>query len=320
MTQPLETIEQVAERIADPSSGSGGTPTDPNIKAPAKEVAAAPEVAEIVEEVTKEEESPKPKKDPASARFGALSRKEKELRSQMSDFDRRMKEFEARENALKEKETRFSQAKRPLDLLKEMGYTYADVTQDLLGTYQEPEPDPLDEKLKPHRERWEKVESESEKLAREVEELKNQLVLKEQQETYKQVVGEIRSILNDQDKYELTNAMGDEGLQLVQEVILEYFQQNEVLLDYAEACDIVEQYYENEIMNRVLNTKKLKSRVQPTPAASPQPSKPVASPKEVKQSNTLTQAHTTASQATVDVDSMSKADAIAYLAKKLQYK
>lgn len=316
--QPLESIEQVVERL------SGVTATDPNI-APQEE---EKEVAPVEEAEVKEEEegspttpAPAPKKDPASARFGALARKEKELRSQMSEFERRMKEFEAKEAAIREREARFQQAKRPVDKLKELGYTYADITQDLLGNYEEPTPDPVDEKLKPHQERWAKVESESEKLAREVETLKQQLTLKDQQETYKQVVTEIKSVLADEEKYELTNAMGDEGMQLVQEVILEYFRQNEEILDYAEACDIVEKYYEDEIMNRVASTKKLKSRFSaPAPQTTKPAPKPTATQKEVRETNTLTQAHTTGAQANINLDEMSKEDAIAYLSKKLQFK
>lgn len=309
----LETIEQVAERLA------GGTTSDPVLEQALKEEPVEEEeVKEEVEAV--EAPKPAPKKDPASARFGALARKEKELRTQMSEFERRMKEFEAKEAAIREKEARFQQAKRPVDKLKELGYTYADITQDLLGNYEEPAPDPVDEKLKPHQERWAKVESESEKLAREVESLKQQLTLKDQQETYKQVVTEIKTVLADEEKYELTNAMGDEGMQLIQEVILEYFRQNEEILDYAEACDIVEKYYEDEIMNRVLSTKKLKSRVAPAPQPAAKPATKPAATKEAKESNTLTQAHSTGSKANINLDEMSKEDAIEYLAKRLQYK
>jgi hypothetical protein len=288
--------------------------TQPVVDAPTE--AETPPPAEVAE--TPKEEPKEPKKDPQSARFGALARKEKELRQQMSEFDRKMKEFEAREQAIKDRESRVISAKRPLDALKELGYTYSDVTQDLLGNYKEPEVDPIDEKLKPIKERWDKFESTGEALAKEVEQLKAQLVMKEQQETYKQVIGEIKGVLSDTESYELTNAMGDEGLQLVQEVILEYFKQNETILDYKEACDIVEKYYEDEIMNRVLNTKKLKSRV--APPAPPAPKSSPAPKKEVKEPTTLSNALSTGSQATIDLDKMSKQEALDYLAKKLQFK
>jgi hypothetical protein len=305
-TQPLETIEQITTRLAEAAPETPPTAPETDETPPVVESAEAPK-----------EQPKEPKKDPQSARFGALARKEKELRNQMSEFDRKMKEFEAREQQIRERESRFSQAKRPLDALKELGYTYSDVTQDLLGGYTPPEEDPLDAKLKPHKEKWDKFEATGEALAKEVEQLKAQIALKEQKETYGQVMSEIKGVLSDADRYELTNAMGDEGLQLVQEVILEYFNQNQVLLGYGEACDIVEKYYEDDIMSRVLNTKKLKSRVAPPPpAAKPSP----APKKEVKEPTTLSNALSTGSQATVDIDKMSKQEAIEYLSKKLQFK
>jgi len=296
--------------------------------APASEAPVATETPEEVPEASETpveasepvvEETPQPpKRDPAAARFGALAKKERELRNQMSSFETKMKEFEAREAAIKEREMRFQTARRPTERLKELGYTYADITQDLLGNYKEPEIDPMDEKLKPLKDNWDKFEGQSAELAREVKELKNQIALKEQKEVYNQVLGEIKSVLADQDKYELTNTMGQEGLDLIQEVVLEYYNENEILLDYSAACDIVEKYYEDQIMSKVASTKKMQSRFAPQPAA--KPSKPSPATKEPSGSKTLTQAHATGSKATPNVDEMTKEEALAYLSKKLIFK
>mgnify|MGYP003649158126 CR=1 FL=1 len=264
-------------------------------------------------------EAPQPKRDPAAARFGALAKKERELRNQMASFDNRMKEFEARENAIKEREFRFQTSKRPTEKLKELGFTYADLTQDLIGNYKEPEVDPLDEKLKPFKENWDKYETANEKLAEEVRKLQEQISLKDQKEVYGKVMADINTVLEDGDKYELTVTMGKDGTDLIQEVILEYFNENEILLDYSAACDIVEQYYEDQVMAKVAGTKKLKSRFAPQeqPKAAPKQSQ---APKESSAPKTLTQAHTTGTQATIDVDKMSKSEALAYLSKKILYK
>jgi hypothetical protein len=292
--------------------------------APATEVVeeVAVEASEEVVEapVTEEVRQPEPpKRDPAAARFGALAKKERELRNQMSSFETKMKEFEARENAIKEREMRFQAARRPTEKLKELGFTYADITQDLLGNYKEPELDPMDEKLKPFKENWDKFEGVSEKLAKEVEQLKNQIALKEQKEVYGQVIGEIKSVLADNDKYELTNTMGQEGLDLIQEVVLEYYNENEILLDYSAACDIVEKYYEDQIMSKVAGTKKMKSRFA-APQEPVKPSKPSPATKEPSVPKTLTQAHSTGSKATPNVDEMTKEQALAYLSKKIIFK
>lgn len=310
-----------------------GTSTPSLADVVAKHTAPAPAEAPVPTEVVAEEtetvveapepESPKqpepPKKDPAAARFGALAKKERELRNQMTSFENKMKEFEAREAAIKERELRFQSARRPTEKLKELGFTYADITQDLLGNYKEPELDPMDEKLKPFKENWDKFEGVSEKLAKEVEQLKNQIALKEQKEVYNQVLGEIKSVLADTDKYELTNTMGQEGLDLIQEVVLEYYNENEILLDYSAACDIVEKYYEDQIMSKVAGTKKMKSRFAPQPEPV-KPSKPSPATKEPSVPKTLTQAHSTGSKATPNVDEMSKEEALAYLSKKLLFK
>jgi hypothetical protein len=297
--------------------------------APAQDAPATEVVEEVVveaseqtveEPVVEEVRQPEPpKRDPAAARFGALAKKERELRNQMSSFETKMKEFEARENAIKEREMRFQAARRPTEKLKELGFTYADITQDLLGNYKEPELDPMDEKLKPFKENWDKFEGVSEKLAKEVEQLKNQIALKEQKEVYSQVIGEIKSVLADNDKYELTNTMGQEGLDLIQEVVLEYYNENEILLDYSAACDIVEKYYEDQIMSKVAGTKKMKSRFA-APQEPAKPSKPSPATKEPSVPKTLTQAHSTGSKATPNVDEMSKEEALAYLSKKIIFK
>lgn len=282
------------------------------------EVVVAPEEpVEVPEEVVVEE--PKPKRDVSASRFGALARKEKELRNQQFSFEQRMKGIEERENGIRERELRFQQAKRPLDKLKEYGFTHADITQDLLGNWKEPELDPLDEKLKPHKEKWDRYESKSAELEAELNQLKTQLTLKEQKETYNQVIGDIQSVLSDNDRYELTNTMGKEGLDLIQEVVIEYFNENEILLDYAAACDIVEEYYEKQIMTKLVGTKKAQSRFAP-PAAPKVTTKPSQAPTAPSVPKTLTQSHTTGSQATVDIDSLSKSEALAYLSKKLLYK
>lgn len=308
-TNASPSLEEIALRHSTPVE----TPTSE--ETPVEEAVTAPEA--VVEETPVE--APKPKRDPQAARFGALAKKEKELRAQMSSFDQKMKEFEAREQAIRERELRFQSSRRPVEKLKELGYTYQDLTNDLLGTYKEPEADPLEERLKPFKENWDKFEGQSAELAKEVKELKAQIALKEQKEVYSQVISEIKTVLADQDKYELTNTMGQEGLDLVQEVILEYFNENEILLDYSAACDIVEQYYEDQILSKVAGTKKLKSRLTPEPA----PTKPTpkqSAPKEPSVPKTLTQSHSTGSQVTPDVDKMDKDEALAYLSKKLLYK
>jgi hypothetical protein len=327
MSDGLPSISEVAAKFSGPSheapvtdgsSGAGGTTSDPNAvptpdsAAQHSQVTAEPVVAAPVPEAPK----PEPKKDPASSRFAALARREKSFRDEQAKVSQRQQEFDAREKALQDREARLQSAKRrPLDLLKEHGFQYNDALQDFMGGYKEPELDPVDAKLKPLKDKWDKFEPNLEALKSEIQGLKSELTMKAQQENYNQAMSEIRSVAADVEKYELINVIGDDAIDLIRDTVVEYFSRHQKMLDYAEAAEIVEKHYEDEYLNRFVTTKKLKSRL-PQPETSKQPA-----PKEVKApKQTLTQGLQTAPQATVNIDDMSKQDAIAYLAKKLQYK
>lgn len=311
----------VPAHAAAPDAGSlkGGTASDPTLGAQAPAPEASKEVAvEPTPAPAPEPKKVEPKKDPQSSRFGALARKEKELRQQQQAVAAQLKAAEAREAALKEKEARWDSAKkRPVQALKELGFSYSDVTADLLGNYKEPEVDPMDLKMKPWADKVDAVEPKVEELTRQINELRAALTQKEQQEAYDTAMGEIkRAAAANPEKYELISQFGDEAVDLVKDVIVEFWNENKKMLDYSEACDIVESYYEREYLDRLTSTKKLKSKF-PTPA--PEPSKP-SPKKEAKEPSTLTNSLSSGSQAKVDLDSMSKQEAIAYLAKKLQFR
>lgn len=298
---------------ADPSTGKGGTTSDPSLKEVAVEAPKEEVVAEVVAEVGAPKEEVK--KDPTASRFAALARREKAAREIEQKASQRQKEIEDRLKAVEARETRFKAAKSPMALLKEHGHSYQDALQDFMGSYKEPEQDPVDKRLQPFKERWDKLEPGMEALRTEVAQLKSELTMKQQQESYNQAMTEIRTTAADAEKYELINAMGDDAIDLVRDTVVEYFNQHQKLLDYSEACDIVEKYYEEEYLTRLATTKKLQSRF-PKAETSKQPAS-----KEVKTSKqTLTQSLQTAPKATVNIDDLPKSEAIAYLAKKLQFK
>lgn len=313
------------EEISAKFSGKGGTATDPAIpdqKASPEPEEPKPDVetAEGVEEDTPEVEAPAPevkdvkeiaKKDPTSSRFAALSRREKELRARAADVEKREAAIAERTKADEERQSRVKAAKRPTDALKELGFSYADVTADVLGNYKEPEVDPMDAKLAPINERLAKLDEVEQRLTK----WEADLVAKEQHQQIRQVNDEITKALTD-DKYEITRAMGDDGLDLVKDVIVEYYKTHNKMLDYAEACDIVEQYYEEELVGKLKTTKKLKALF-PEHAA-PSKQRPPATPAK-EPSPTLKNAHTSATKATVDIDKLPKAEALRELAKRLKF-
>lgn len=323
--ETLPSIAEIAAKMstaaeAAPGESKGGTATDPAI--PAQGDGAVAAVAATTEEAPKVE-APKAeeKKDPSSSRFAALARREKAAREQEATVQRRVSEMEARESAIKEREARFdSSKKRPMAALRELGFTYADLTQDVLGGYKEPEEDPLDKKLKPFKDKWDKFEPNVEALQKEVQELKNAIVQRQQTESYDKAMTEIRATAADPEKYELINTFGDEAIDLIRDTVVEYFNKNQKLLDYSEACDIVEKYYEEEYLSKLSNTKKFKAKT-PTSPATPTQTKPTTIPGAKEPKPTLTNRQQTATEAKpVNIDDLPKHEAIAYLAKRLQFK
>jgi hypothetical protein len=321
--QDLPSIDDVAakfsgtaaERPVGDGSGTGGTSSDPN----AVQENGTPASAEVVEaapEAVKEPVKEAPKKDPQSSRFAALARREKAFRDEQQKVAQRQAEIEARERAIQDREARLQAAKkRPLDLLKEHGFQYNDALQDFMGGYKPAEEDPVDAKLRPLKDKWDKFEPNLEALKQEIQGLKTELTVKQQQESYNKAMQEIRTVAGDAEKYELINAMGEDAIDLIRDTVVEFFNQHQKMLDYSEAAEIVEKYYEEEYLGRLATTKKLQSRL-PKAETSKQPA-----PKEARAVKpTLTQDLQTSAKATVNIDDMSKQDAIAYLAKKLQYK
>jgi hypothetical protein len=321
MPEDLPTIQDVAaaitargERSHDPSTGKGGTTSDPNLVINRDEPQEKAPSETIVEPVAVAEPKKEPVKDANSVRFGALARKEKEARQRLQDADNRLKAADERERALQEREAKLTgtKFKNPIKLLQEHGFSYQDATNAVLGGFEEAADDPIDVKMRPHVEKFDKFASNTEKLQAELAELKQQLTSQRQQESMQQVVKEINSTLAD-DKFEYTRSMGEDGVDFVKEVMVEYYKANDRLLDYEEACQIAEDYYENEYLTRLLATKKIQSRLpKGAPQATPS-KKPEAKP-------TLTNDLATGGGAIVDIDKMTKEEAIAYLSKKLQFK
>lgn len=318
----LPSIDQFVEQL------KGGTASDPNISEQRTSpisvdpsAITSPEPKSEAKEAPASEKKDPPVKDPQASRFAALTRKEKEIRAQLAASENRAKEVEARIKAANERDEVLSNARKsPLDALKALGLSMTDVVNAAYGKYEAAPEDPLDTKLKPVTERATKVETETAQLKAQLEELRNQLSAKEQQTQYDQVMGDIRkTVEGDKAQFEVINAMGDEGIDLVRDTMVEYWAKNQKMLDYSAACGMVEKYYEDEVLTRLAGTTKLKGRITPAASATNLASK--QAPKMSKESpTTLTNKLATASPANVDIDKLPKEEALAYLANKMRYK
>lgn len=256
-------------------------------------------------------------KDKTSSRFAALARKDKEVRQRAEAADRAAADLAAREAAIKEREAKWEASKkRPMEALKALGFTYADVTQDVLGSYEEPKADPMDERVNPVKEAQSKLAEEQEALKAQVKLLQDQLTYEKRQIAYEKGINSIRETLTNTERYELVSTMGEEGVELVRDTVVEYWDRYNKELSIEEAADLVEKYYEQEYLNKIAATKKFQSRTASKASESTQ-----TPPKEAKEIKpTLSNSLNTAPKQTPDIDSMSKTDAIAFLAKQLTYR
>jgi hypothetical protein len=326
MSDALPSIEQVIETMKSEKAAATpapAVPTPPAVEAaapavetPAEEVpAVAEKVEESTPEVVAEEKPAEQPRDPISKKFAALSRQERELRQRKQEADRREAELANRIKALEEQQSGKKEKLSPYKLLREHGYNMQDAVNDSIGQFEEPKADPVEQRFS--------------SIAEELAAVKRQLAEKTQQDNdkeYQQAIRVVEDTIEDTvkanpDKYELTAQFGKEAVDLVKEVMREYFTEHQKLLDYSEACDIVEKHYEEEVMSRLVSTKKVQSRfaASNTESSKPAPSKQESPKAASKAPNTLSHQSTTVSQAKVDVDKLDRDDALSLLAKQLKY-
>lgn len=309
--ESLPTIEQVAAQVLSPAEKTAQETTE----APVESAQTEPQTTESAQP------EPKPadeKKDPMASRFAALSRQEKELRQKQQEISKRNQDFEARIKDIEAREAKFTELKKsPLKTLKELGLSYTDLTQDAIGSYKEVEVDPATQKFNEFEQRLSKVD----KLEAELTKKFAELDAKEATMALRQVTDSIRETAADE-KYELIQTVGEDAITLVKDVMSEYWVQHQKVLDYPEACDIVEKYYD-DYFDKLAKTRKIKSRFETKPVVTPQgsPKTPTAQGKsEVKGPiSTLTHSQASAAQASVDVDKLPKHEALAYLARQLKF-
>jgi hypothetical protein len=330
----LPSIEEVAAKFQ-----GGGAPAAP-AAAPAVDPGAAPVTAEpavdaapaaaataepAVDPATPAEAAPaeapkEEKRDPSAARFAALARRDREIRQRESEVQNRLKDAETRAAALAEKEALLAKKPAsPIELLKQHGYSLEDANLAAFGQTKEKEKDPLDlkleERITPIQSQLEKANETIEKLTQTLEALQSERTEIAKREVRRDIMSTV-----DRENLEMIKAVGEEAVVMVENVIANYFKQHQRVLSYSEACGIVEQYYFDAV-SKLAETPKVKSRFAPPTTPSPAPSKPktTTTEKAKERPTTLTQAHSAAPRATSNVDSMSRNDAIEYLAKKLQY-
>lgn len=316
---PLPTIEEVSAQI---QKGAPRETASPEINVNAATPSNKEEVASNA--APKEEAAPAEKKDFLAPKFAALARREKEARARAENAERLAQEnarmradIEARAKQIEEREAAIKAAKRPADVLKAHGLSYADVTQDMLGSYEPPEADPVDTKLS---EKLTPIEAENKALKEQLAAIQSTLaeIQTERAQTYQQRVQQDIHRTATEGGHDLIIRVGDEAYTLVQLVQQDFQQKHGRPLSLKEACDKVEAYYEKAVLG-LAESPKIKSRLAPTSAVPVKPNPPKKEAAE--RPTTLTNALSQGSRASrPDIDKLPKHEALAYLATQLRYK
>lgn len=327
-TDALPTLEQViadvtaAKKAETPAPAPAAQLTGEDV--PALPEVGSPEIVAAAEEAPAEVPAPE-KKDPVSSQFAAMARKEREMRERAKqvearekEADERVKAVEARLAELTSKEEKYGSLKKsPLKMLKELGITYQDVTNDALGQYEAAPVDPMDEKLSPISKQLQELKNASEELRQR----QIQIDQREAQNALREVMDTIEETVNASENYELVQSLGRQGHEMVKDLLSTHYQQNKELLTYDEACSMIEEQLEQAFVTPFMNTKKVKSRFGTTAdnKAGTAQNKPSIKKESSESPKTLTNTRAVAPSATIDPDKLSKQDFIARYANTIKY-
>ncbi len=300
----LPTLEEITANLTANLAKEGGAP---EVAAP--DVTPAPVVEPVVAPIV-----PPVKADPASARFAALAKREKEARARETEAANRLQAAIAREEALTAQAKATGAAKTPLEILKAHGYKYEDATMEAVGAFKPVEPAPEDVRLKSHLDPITAKQAELDESLATVKQAIQQIQSERVEIARRQVQQEIRSTA-EKGGYEYIAAIGDPAYTLVHDVIVNYMQVNKgAWLPYEDACAIVEKHYDSQYA-AFATTNKVKSRIPVVPQASTTPplvpTKPLPATPPAK---TLTQSHSQATNVKPDLDKLSSREAIDWLA------
>lgn len=218
-------------------------PLTPNQQAPKAAPSADPaQQSQILPE------TPAPKVDQDKdlewvTRFNTLSKKEKALLNQKKSLEEQRKQI-----------SEFNELKRlarenPSDLLEKLGVTYDDITNYYLNDGKVTE----DQKYKI-------LESKLEALNKEREDEKKAIEEQREAELINSFKQKIKETAKTDEKYELVNAYGEDGVDLVYQIADQWHAKTGEI-DMARAMSLAEDYIETDLVNKIKSSKKLRELV-----------------------------------------------------------
>lgn len=284
----------------------------------AEEIAAA---GEKKEEEKKVEEKPEEKKEESSqeklfsAKFAALSRKEKALKKRERELEMKMAELEkkitpAAAETKQQEPLELRLKKDPFNTLKELGIGYDVLTNIALN----------DGKLTPELQMQLLKQELSEAHEKKLRELEEKITRKEEEELKKAHEERVENFKLGIDnfvkanaaEYELLSVEGEDGVQLVFDVMDTHYKETEEVLDLKTAAELVENYLLEEAKKRVGL-----SKVKKLLGASEEKAQIQNKPEQKKQSVTLTNSQS--QSATTGRRGMSQEEQLMEAAKMIRW-
>jgi hypothetical protein len=254
----------------------------------AEQEEAPAESVEVKADGTETEVKAEPKKEEQSqeerlfaSKFAALSRKEKALREKERQLETRMQELEQRLNSAQKDEPKQQEEplelrlkKNPFEALQSLGFDYETLAQIALNDGKltpELQMKLMREELeRQYNEKFQQLESKlTEKEQKELEQRHAQVI-----ENFKQEIAE--HVGENAAEYELLAIEGEDGVQLVYDVIEEHYNSTGEILDKKDAAMLVENHLLEEAKKRVglSKIKKLLGASEPKVQTEPKQAKP----------------------------------------------
>lgn len=275
---PTAVSPEELSAISPPSEGQNDSSGDP-----ASSEAAAPE-AEASKPSTTEA------KEPLSAQYAQLARKEKAIRAKMQEIKTQEANVKAQLEQFKAQEARIAKLEAlekrlgedPLNVLLERGVSYDQITQQALNQPSESE--------RAAKSAYEQLQNQIKQI-QEAQENSKKLFEDQQRQQYDQAVNQIRnqakSLVESNPEFETIKETG--SLEDVVDLIKQTFEADGVLMTVEEAAAEVENHLVEEAI-KIARLNKIQQRLKPAPAKVEAPKQQDATPKQ--QPKTLTNAAT----------------------------
>ena len=270
---------------------------------------------QAAEEATEEPKEDQGDSDQFSSKFAALSRKEKEIRARerniedkIAQFEAKMAELEAakqpKEEVKEELPLDYRLKRDPIGTLEELGLTYEQLTNIVLNDGKLPDETKInllkEDIEKDYKSRFEELESKLLEKERAEEEKKYTEVI----DNFKE---DIQSQINSSEEYDLIKHQ--EAYDLVYDLIEEYYQENNKILEVKEAAEQVEAYLEQEVKFLMENSSKVASWT----------SKTEEPPKQPRQSPTLSNSQAVPGEPKNGGKLLSREDSLRELSKQIKW-